>query len=229
QILHDWDDERAAAILTNCRRSIADDGRLLVHDAVVPSGPEPHYRKLFDLHMLVLLGGKERTSNEWQTLFAGTGFKISNIRAAGPSNLIEAQATGPRHPRVSCASRGSANSVLATSVVRPPPVSSTMSTGLVASPAPRAGPAAPASLAHVRTRGGRRTEDQRPFGMPAYPRCGALLRNGQPCGRTVVAGSEFCSHHTKLLGTVDAESLRQGRIPKKRGLKASALPVLTQP
>src|SRR5262249_38657127 len=93
QILHDWDDERAAAILTNCRRSIADDGRLLVHDAVVPSGPEPHYRKLFDLHMLVLLGGKERTSNEWQTLFAGTGFKISNIRAAGPSNLIEVQAT----------------------------------------------------------------------------------------------------------------------------------------
>jgi SAM-dependent methyltransferase len=93
QILHDWDDERAAAILRNCRRSIADDGRLLVHDAVVPAGPEPHYRKLFDLHMLVLLGGKERTNDEWQTLFASTGFRIANVRAVGPSDLIEVEAT----------------------------------------------------------------------------------------------------------------------------------------
>jgi SAM-dependent methyltransferase len=93
QILHDWDDERAAAILRNCRRSIADDGRLLVLDAVVPSSPEPHFRKLFDLHMLVLLGGKERTNDEWQTLFAATGFKVANVRVSGPSNLIEAEAT----------------------------------------------------------------------------------------------------------------------------------------
>jgi SAM-dependent methyltransferase len=49
QILHDWNDERAAAILRNCRRSITDGGRLLVVDAVVPSGPEPHFTKLFDL------------------------------------------------------------------------------------------------------------------------------------------------------------------------------------
>jgi hypothetical protein len=51
--------------------------------------------------------------------------------------------------------------------------------------------------------------------MPATPRCGALLRNGQPCGRAVAPDSEFCMHHTKLLETVDAEALRQGRIPKK--------------
>jgi hypothetical protein len=93
QILHDWDDERAATILRNCRNSIPDDGRMLVLDAVVPSGPEPHFRKLFDLHMLVLLGGKERTYDEWQTLFATTGFKLSSIRAAGSSNLIEVEAT----------------------------------------------------------------------------------------------------------------------------------------
>jgi O-methyltransferase domain len=92
QILHDWDDERAAMILRNCRCSIADEGRLLVLDAVVPSGPEPHFRKLFDLHMLVLLGGRERTIGEWQTLFAATGFRASSVGAAGPSNLIEVEA-----------------------------------------------------------------------------------------------------------------------------------------
>jgi hypothetical protein len=64
------------------------------------------------------------------------------------------------------------------------------------------------------------------FVMPASPRCGALLRNGQPCGRTVAADSEFCSHHTALLGSVNAEALREGRIPKKRSLKASTLRVV---
>jgi hypothetical protein len=64
------------------------------------------------------------------------------------------------------------------------------------------------------------------FGMAASPRCGALLRNGQPCGRTVAAGSDFCVHHTKLLETVDAQALRQGRIPKKRSLKTSTLRVV---
>jgi hypothetical protein len=64
------------------------------------------------------------------------------------------------------------------------------------------------------------------FVMPAYPRCGALLRNGQPCGRTVEAGSEFCVHHTRLLEDVDVESLRQGRIPKKRTLNEPTLRVV---
>ena len=48
--------------------------------------------KLFDLHMLVLLGGRERTSDEWQTLFAATGFTIASVRTAGTSHLIEARA-----------------------------------------------------------------------------------------------------------------------------------------
>jgi hypothetical protein len=64
------------------------------------------------------------------------------------------------------------------------------------------------------------------FVMPAFPRCGALLRNGKTCGRTVEVGSEFCVHHTRLLETVDAAALRQGRIPKKRGLKTSTLRVV---
>jgi hypothetical protein len=64
--------------------------------------------------------------------------------------------------------------------------------------------------------------------MPASLRCGALLRNGQPCGRTVAAGSEFCVHHTKLLERVDAEALRQGRIPKKWRLKESTLRVVPE-
>ncbi len=91
QILHDWDDDRAAAILGNCRRTLHDDGRLLILDSVVPTDPEPDFRKLFDLHMLVLLGGKERTEAEWRELLKSEGFSLHTISAAGPSNLLEAR------------------------------------------------------------------------------------------------------------------------------------------
>jgi hypothetical protein len=81
-------------------------------------------------------------------------------------------------------------------------------------------------LARARTRGGQRLGVARPLDHARVSRCGALLRNGQPCGRTVAAGSEFCIHHTKLLETIDAEALREGRIPKAQRLKASTLRVV---
>ena len=89
QILHDWDDRHAAAILRNCRRTIAANGRLLVLDGVVPPGPEPSFLKHMDLHMLVMGGGKERTEDEWRELLSGEGFEIARISSAGPADLIE--------------------------------------------------------------------------------------------------------------------------------------------
>ena len=64
---------------------------------------------------------------------------------------------------------------------------------------------------------------------PVFPRCVALLRDGQPCRRTVAAGSEFCVHHTKLLASVDAETLRHGRTPKRHATLEPVLRVVTGP
>lgn len=91
QILHDWDDGRAAAILRNCRRSIPDGGRVLIVDGVVPPGSEPGFLRHMDLHMLVLVGGKERTEQEWRELLAAEAFEIAAVVPAGPTNLIEAR------------------------------------------------------------------------------------------------------------------------------------------
>jgi hypothetical protein len=66
------------------------------------------------------------------------------------------------------------------------------------------------------------------FVMPAFPRCAALLRDGQSCGRTVAVGSEFCVHHTNLLATVDAETMRQGRTPKPRAIRKQRLHVVAE-
>lgn len=90
QILHDWEDEQALAILRNCRRSIAPGGRLLLLEQVMPDGDTPSYAKLLDLVMLVLLGGKERTESEWRELLEEGGFELLAITPRPATNLIEA-------------------------------------------------------------------------------------------------------------------------------------------
>ena len=84
-ILHDWDDERAAAILRTIRAAAPADARVLVLDAVVPPGDEPHGAKWLDVLMLTLLGGRERDEEQWRALLGGAGFEPTRIEA----DLIE--------------------------------------------------------------------------------------------------------------------------------------------
>jgi len=80
KVICDWDDERAVAILRNCHRAMAEGGRLLLVELIVPPGNEPSFAKLLDLLMLVWTpGGRERTQAEHQTLLASAGFEFANI------------------------------------------------------------------------------------------------------------------------------------------------------
>ena len=55
---------------------------------MLETGDEPDWGKWLDLHMLVLLGGRERTESEWRTLLAEGGFEILPL---GPEAfLVEA-------------------------------------------------------------------------------------------------------------------------------------------
>jgi O-methyltransferase domain/Dimerisation domain len=78
-ILHDWDDEKSLIILRNIHKVLPANGKLLLAEAVVPSGTEPHFSKFFDLIMLTMTGGRERTEIEWKTLLEKAGFKIERI------------------------------------------------------------------------------------------------------------------------------------------------------
>jgi hypothetical protein len=55
------------------------DGKLLVVEGVVPPGNEPSISKFFDLAMMVLPGGMERTEEEYRGLYEAAGFQLTRI------------------------------------------------------------------------------------------------------------------------------------------------------
>ncbi|MBA3374919.1 MAG: hypothetical protein H0U00_03765 [Actinobacteria bacterium] len=86
-ILHDWDDDRAAAILRTICSAAPAGARLLILETVVPPGNEPNGAKWLDLLMLTLFSGRERGEAQWRALLADGGFDPVSLR----DGLIEAQ------------------------------------------------------------------------------------------------------------------------------------------
>lgn len=92
KIIHDWDDERARAILSNCRAAMSAGARLLLLEHVIRPGDAPAFGKLLDLQMLVMTpGGRERTEAEFNTLLAASGLQLARIIPTRcPLSVIEA-------------------------------------------------------------------------------------------------------------------------------------------
>jgi O-methyltransferase domain len=91
QIVHDWDDEGATRLLKNCHRSLAPAGKLPLVEMVIPADNRPSPAQAMDLNMLVLLGGRERTEDEYQRLLHGGGFTLDRvIPTHSPFSVIEA-------------------------------------------------------------------------------------------------------------------------------------------
>jgi O-methyltransferase domain len=78
-IIHDWTDEQSVQILRNCRKVIPSNGRLLIIEAVVPTGNEGSLAIDFDIVMLTFPGGLERTEEEYRSLLRDAGFQLTSI------------------------------------------------------------------------------------------------------------------------------------------------------
>lgn len=90
-ILHNWNDAAATAILGKCRDAMPRHGRLLVAERVVPTGNSPAEAKLFDINMLVTVGGQERTEVEYAALFRAAGLEMAQVAPTRSHlSLIEA-------------------------------------------------------------------------------------------------------------------------------------------
>jgi hypothetical protein len=93
-ILHDWDDERSVALLSECRRALTGGGRLLVIEAVIAPGNSPSYAKTQDVNMLINLGGRERTEAEYRELMRASRFELTrSIPVLGEIHMIEGTPT----------------------------------------------------------------------------------------------------------------------------------------
>lgn len=99
-IIHDWQDAEAVAILAACRRAMTDGTRLVLVERQLPDDPraEPGVF-LADLEMLVNVGGRERTTDEYATLFKRSGLELARTVSLGGSKdamghyLVEARPT----------------------------------------------------------------------------------------------------------------------------------------
>jgi O-methyltransferase domain/Dimerisation domain len=92
-ILHDWDDDRAETILRNIRVALdgKPDGRVILIEAVIAPGNQPDLSKFIDLEMLMLPGGRERTAEEFASLFGRSGLKLTRIvPTKSPLAVVEA-------------------------------------------------------------------------------------------------------------------------------------------
>jgi hypothetical protein len=91
-IIHDWDDDRAIRILRNIRTQMPQHGRVIIVECVVPEGDEPDFSKFFDLNMMVMTGGKERTAREFDQLLAAAGFRFLRvIPTETPTSIVEGE------------------------------------------------------------------------------------------------------------------------------------------
>jgi hypothetical protein len=86
QVLHDWDDESAGAILRGIREAAPDDSTLLVIEMIMPEAPGRHLAKVPDIGMLTMHTGRERTQAEYARLFHSAQFRLQRV-VGTPSEL----------------------------------------------------------------------------------------------------------------------------------------------
>ncbi|GLT41059.1 hypothetical protein SLA2020_151490 [Shorea laevis] len=95
-ILHDWSDEDCVKILNHCKEAIMKNGKggkVIIIDMVKMNERDQESIKtqlFFDMMMMVLLTGRERTEEEWAKLFFDAGFSGYKILPIlGVRSLIE--------------------------------------------------------------------------------------------------------------------------------------------
>lgn len=90
-VLLNWSDDDAVRILRRVRDAIGErrDARLLVIEQVLAAPNTPDPSAYVDLDMLLVLGGRQRTAQEWRDLVEAGGFTVVTDPVPGQWNTIE--------------------------------------------------------------------------------------------------------------------------------------------
>jgi hypothetical protein len=94
EVIHDWSDRDAKAILSAVRRAAAKGAKLLLIEQMLPDASIPNSPALLDIAMMTLLGGKQRTRSEYARLYEDAGFRLDGVISmpAAASSIIEGTA-----------------------------------------------------------------------------------------------------------------------------------------
>jgi hypothetical protein len=76
RVLQDWDDDRCVALLGNCRRAMGPSSRLLLVERVVRDDGSATLPLLWDLHLMIVSGGRERTLDGYAGLLEKVGLRL---------------------------------------------------------------------------------------------------------------------------------------------------------
>ncbi len=88
-ILHDWNDEKAGAILRTVHAAMPTHAKLALFETVIPMGDaSAGPGRMMDLNMMVMCGGKERTEAQWRGLLETNGFRIERIIPTPTPNFV---------------------------------------------------------------------------------------------------------------------------------------------
>jgi hypothetical protein len=93
RVLHDWDDAAALRILRTCRAAMRPDSVLVAVEMVLPDrAVDDPAAVRFDLHMLALLGGCERTADQFAALLGAAGLRLAaDIPTPAGVHVLEAR------------------------------------------------------------------------------------------------------------------------------------------
>lgn len=94
-IIHDWDDRQALTILESCRKAMAPSARLVLLERILPERVDQSQQAfdavMGDLQMMVVLGGRERTTAEYGDLLGRAGLRLARfVPTASGFGIVEA-------------------------------------------------------------------------------------------------------------------------------------------
>lgn len=93
-VLHDWSDEPARKILEMQRAAMKPGySKLLIHDHIAPEALAHPHTTAYDLTMMVMVAGVERSEAHWSTLLKSAGYKFLRVWTSplAVQGIIEAE------------------------------------------------------------------------------------------------------------------------------------------
>ena len=89
-IIHDWNDEQSVRILSNIRKVMAPGAKVILVEAVLEPPPGNPMKNFFDLNMMVMTGGSERTEAEYGSLYDRAGLTVTRfVPTDSPFSIVE--------------------------------------------------------------------------------------------------------------------------------------------